>query len=273
MYFMGGAKVVDEGKLIFRSMMALFGALGRFPRTRFSGEFPGLALFDSGVGSSYENYAMLSPRAAPSALADAVEFGLDFFARTGRSHVWPIFEWIPDDICAILERAGLRRDEDFYAMAADVRLDSGCGAPSGVVADASVREGCAVREWASCAWFGFESGEPFPEEYVEYAQNMASLGEISLIAARLAASGEAPPGEIAATGMSFVSEGIWGIYNISTLPKYRRRGLAMAVVREAMRLSRSSGAERAALLATPEGRPLYLRCGFADEGAVKIFVR
>jgi GNAT superfamily N-acetyltransferase len=266
-------------------MLGLFNALGQVGPPRFSGEFPGLALFDSGVESSHDNYAMLSPRSLLSpggeiggrgeaSLADAVKFGLDFFASSGRPHIWPLFDWVPERVCALLERDGLSRDEDFYAMTADAAPDEERGAEERGVVEGPLRSADSVFKWAFCAWHGFDSSgsdDPMPREYAEYAMSMARRDEICLAALRAAPSDDLAASPFAASGMLFTSGDTAGIYNISTLPEHRRRGLAMRMMRDLIRRAAGLGAGRAVLLATPFGRPLYLRCGFRDEGTVKIF--
>jgi ribosomal protein S18 acetylase RimI-like enzyme len=263
-------------------MLALFNILGALATSRFSNEFPGLTLFDSGVNTSYENYAMLSmcqssdphgeaENFSRRKLKDAIEFGLEFFSRAASPHIWPLFGWVPDDVCSLLERAQLRRDEDFYAMTADTSLSVAGETRFDTAAEYPLRDMERVREWASSAWYAFDSDDTAPEEYISYALNMASCGEISLMLLRSASAGGAPP-LAAATGMLCVSGDSGGIYNVATLPEYRRRGLAMIVVRELIRAAHDAGVDQVSLLATPVGRPLYLRCGFRDVGRVKIFV-
>ncbi|MEO7649899.1 MAG: GNAT family N-acetyltransferase, partial [Bryobacteraceae bacterium] len=57
--------------------------------------------------------------------------------------------------------------------------------------------------------------------------------------------------------------GAIGVYNVATIPAYRRRGFGEAVMRHAIEAARSeSGEERTILQATEHGLSLYLSMGY-----------
>lgn len=65
-----------------------------------------------------------------------------------------------------------------------------------------------------------------------------------------------------ATAMRFSSHGIAGLFNISTLPAYRRRGIGAAMTMRAALDGLSEGCTASYLQASDAGRPLYERLGY-----------
>jgi predicted acetyltransferase len=64
-----------------------------------------------------------------------------------------------------------------------------------------------------------------------------------------------------------------GIYSVATRPRFRRRGLAMAVVGEALSSARQAGYRLACLRTAPNLFPLYQRLGFHPVGQVLRFIK
>lgn len=67
------------------------------------------------------------------------------------------------------------------------------------------------------------------------------------------------------TGMTAVSGDLTGIFNITTLPRYRRRGYGRAVTMEMVRAGFAAGAATAYLYASKMGEPVYESAGFRTE--------
>ncbi|MDX2648367.1 GNAT family N-acetyltransferase [Streptomyces sp. PA03-1a] len=67
------------------------------------------------------------------------------------------------------------------------------------------------------------------------------------------------------TGLGAVSGGLTGIFNISTLPEYRRRGYGRAVTMEIVRAGHAAGATTAYLYASSMGESVYASAGFRTE--------
>ncbi len=63
-----------------------------------------------------------------------------------------------------------------------------------------------------------------------------------------------------------------GIYAVGTLPQWRRRGLARALVEHALVDARHHGARTASLQSTPMGQPLYESLGFRPAGRYEEWV-
>ena len=85
----------------------------------------------------------------------------------------------------------------------------------------------------------------------------------------LAVDGDGGP---VATGLAFDLAGDCGIYNISTLPHARRRGLGTAITAELAYAARDRGCTTASLQSTPMAESTYARIGFRDLGRLLEFV-
>lgn len=77
---------------------------------------------------------------------------------------------------------------------------------------------------------------------------------------------------IVAVSELYMNDSVAGIYLVATAADYRRRGLGAALTAAAVLHGAERGARLATLQATPLGRPLYLRLGFAPVAAYRIFV-
>jgi GNAT superfamily N-acetyltransferase len=63
-----------------------------------------------------------------------------------------------------------------------------------------------------------------------------------------------------------------GVYHVATRPGYRRRGLAGALLTQALGAARLAGARLATLTATPEARMLYDSLGFRTCGYIEQWI-
>jgi ribosomal protein S18 acetylase RimI-like enzyme len=64
-----------------------------------------------------------------------------------------------------------------------------------------------------------------------------------------------------------------GIYMVATRAEARGRGLATALMRQAVLDARERGLETTSLQATAMGEPIYARLGYRDLGAIKMWER
>jgi ribosomal protein S18 acetylase RimI-like enzyme len=72
----------------------------------------------------------------------------------------------------------------------------------------------------------------------------------------------------AATGMAFDHDGDTGIYNVTTLPHARRRGLGRAVTEQLLHDARARGCRTATLQSTELAERVYAAAGFRDLGLI-----
>ena len=74
-----------------------------------------------------------------------------------------------------------------------------------------------------------------------------------------------------ATSLLFLHENAAGIYFISTLAEFRRKGIGLAVTRAAMTASRLAGAQYATLQSSPGGLHVYRQAGFQEYCRVEVY--
>ena len=72
------------------------------------------------------------------------------------------------------------------------------------------------------------------------------------------------------SGTLWIADGVGGILNVGTLEEARGRGIGYAVTLALLVRARELGATNAALHASPQGFPIYLRMGFRHEGDVRV---
>ena len=99
-----------------------------------------------------------------------------------------------------------------------------------------------------------------PGEAVEQAFPAAIL-EVCDVQVFLVLDGEKPVGALQAT----LGEGITGIWSMSTLPEYRRQGIARTGLGHVLNERFAMGCQAALLIATEAGKPLYDAFGFRVE--------
>ncbi|GAB2950785.1 GNAT family N-acetyltransferase [Streptomyces heilongjiangensis] len=88
-----------------------------------------------------------------------------------------------------------------------------------------------------------------------------SLAKIDGITLYLAELDGVPVG----TGMTVISGDLMGIFNVTTLPGYRRRGYGRAITIELIRAGFAAGATTTYLFASKMGEPVYASVGFCTE--------
>jgi GNAT superfamily N-acetyltransferase len=76
----------------------------------------------------------------------------------------------------------------------------------------------------------------------------------------------------AGAGMLFCHGGMGGIYNMCTLPEFRGRGVATAILAACIADAQRLGCEYVGLTPTTMGRPLYERLGFREVYQERYFV-
>lgn len=158
----------------------------------------------------------------------------------------------PAALAALLTRRGCRR------VAVPVMMHRGAAhvpsPPGGVaVSGASLRERDVFTAILSSVFF--PSGRrPSKGMLDRWWQGARELGVRNYVAHL--------NGTVVGIGTLFCRGGMAGIYNMATLPAYRRRGVARAVIARLLADAYELGCDRVGLTPTEMGRPLYEHVGF-----------
>ncbi len=78
-------------------------------------------------------------------------------------------------------------------------------------------------------------------------------------------------GKPVATSLLFLHENAGGIYFVSTLADYRKKGIGLALTLETMRCAQRAGARFATLQSSPDGLRVYQQVGFKEYCRVDVY--
>lgn len=221
-----------------------------------------LVLVDSGLPSDTFNLicrSRLNTRTAEARIGEALEF----FARSSHPFSW----WLtpghsPRHLPKLLEQAGLERAESEWAMAlplSDLR-------PRIVPVGLEIRRVESAGDLAKYAELTAANWSPPDEQVIRfYASAEAPL--LDPDSPRCLYLG-LMDGEPVATSELTVGGGVVGLYNISTRPEYRDRGIGSAMTGVPLVEAREAGHTMAILQAAPAGIRIYERLGFRHFGGI-----
>lgn len=221
-------------------------------------ERDGVLLIDSGVGYSVFNIVMLtSPVATCQALADRIRTGAAYFRGRGtRWSMWLCEEMLDAAVrsraAAMFANEGLRRLTDAPGMIAE-RIESAKRAlPS--VECRPVEKASTRADFAHITCMNFDI--PYTTCQAVYGNPHAWSYDYHGYV------GYVQGAPVATTAVVVAADSI-GVYSVSTLPQFRRRGFAESLMRQVIERYRgTTGVERTVLQATRSGYEMYLKMGY-----------
>ena len=172
---------------------------------------------------------------------------------------------MPADLGERLDRCGFVL-EAARGMAADLELHVGWHETPPTDRRSRSSPLKTPRRWrigAACLCDSFGAPRAFGEAFAELAVTIG-LGPLSPFRHFLARV----DGEPAATCSLFLGAGVAGIYDVSTLPGLRKRGLGRLITLAAMREARARGYRMAILHSSTLGAGIYRALGFRDVCAI-----
>ncbi len=190
------------------------------------------------------------------------EAGIDERIRACEERRVPMLWWTgPSSTPADLGERLLRRGfllEPAYGMAADLGAAAG-GADHPSLAVEPVHDAATLATWSRVLCDAFGAPQAFGDAFTELASAIG-LGPASPFRHFLGRVN----GEAAATVSVFFGAGVAGIYDVATLPAWRRRGLGTAVTRAAMAEAIGRGSRTAILHSSRAGAGVYRSLGFTE---------
>lgn len=191
----------------------------------------------------------------------------DIFQATARPYSWWLTPgFTPSELPAILMQLGVVEAESEIAMAADLTILPQAPASVSFLEIARVRTRSELAAFAQVTASNWEPPDPHVLRYYEAtagallrsdAPQRLYLGRVNR--------------DAVATAEATVGGGVVGLYNISTRPAYRRRGIALAMVRAALAEAVAAGCSTAVLQASTAGAGVYGQLGFRSIGVVTEF--
>lgn len=224
-----------------------------------------LVIADSGLACDTFNFicrARLDGGAAAEA-ADAIAY----FRERRRPFSW----WVgpadrPRDLGRILEDLGLERSEAELAMALPLgALPAALPAVTGL----EVRRVTTPADLGAFARLSAANWTP-PDGNVVAFYRLAAPALLDAGSPQLLYLGSLD-GEPVATAEATVAEGVAGLYNISTRPRCRGRGIGSYMTWKPLHDARARGCDLGVLQAAPEGVSIYRRLGFQAFGDITEF--
>ncbi|WP_437318903.1 GNAT family N-acetyltransferase [Sorangium sp. So ce385] len=223
----------------------------------------GLVLVDSGLPCDTFNFVLRARLDAATAEARVAQ-AIDHFRRAGRPFSW----WVgpadePENLGDLLRAAGLEAAESEVAMAADLHAVPADPAPPRGLEIARVRTPAQLRDFARLLAANWTPPDPYVAQFYEIAAP-ALLSDDAPLWLYVGYLDDTP----VATSELAVGGGVAGLYNISTLPSHRRRGIGRALTLRPLFDARAAGLRLAILQASADGLGLYAQVGFVATGQI-----
>lgn len=153
------------------------------------------------------------------------------------------------------------------AMAVDIEQMAHTSLPSGY-SWARIGVGSEGRAWSQALAEGYD-----------LPPGLARLFSPEVLGADMAPAAQTQffavvrDGRPVSTALLYLTDGLAGIYSVSTLPRERGKGLGAYVTAAALRTAFSLGYRVGVLQSSAAGHSVYLGLGFRDQGSVRMFVR
>ena len=166
----------------------------------------------------------------------------------------------------MLEKAGLRLFTKVPCMAADLNTSLSEINSSDNIKISLVKNKNDLFTWEKIAFDGFEMPPRVREQFKTFVSSF-DIGSKSPQKLFLAYINEVP----VATSLLFAHTNTAGIYYVSTVPAYRKKGCGLRITQAAMQSAKDQGFKDVILQATPMGAKIYPRTGFKEYCHAEIY--
>ena len=247
------------GTLIERHMELAFRAMLRGPYVDFDKRFVRVV---TGGPHPFANFAILSAPDDQEATETAIEKLIAGGAPAAMIFPGPpatrIAEW--------LHARGFHPHDSMPAMAVDIAKLPSTTLPGGY-AFARIGADSSGGAWAEC----FAKGYELPLELIGVFSPLVTVADPAPDAS-IQFFAVLRGSRLVNTSVLYLGNGVAGIYCVATLPEERGKRLAAHATAEPLRLAQALGYRVGVLQSSPAGHALYRRLGFAEFGALHLFV-
>jgi ribosomal protein S18 acetylase RimI-like enzyme len=221
-------------------------------------ERPGFLRVVSGYGVFWAN-SVVGGALSEGEADRAIEESVSAFRSAGVPGLWTVTPLsAPEDLAERLVAHGFVPDEPLPWMAADLGEVSRSGPPAGLRIE-RVTNRRLHADWLTAMDRGFG----MTAETVRMLDEIGGAAPVSDAGPWVRFVGDIEGQPVASSGL-LLHSGVAGLFNVATLPAFRRRGYGTAMTNAALEHARGLG-YRVAVLGTSElGRGIYERMGFRD---------
>ncbi|MBK8913217.1 MAG: hypothetical protein IPM64_01215 [Phycisphaerales bacterium] len=248
------------GPLIERHIDRAFRRFLRGPRCISDPRFVSLL---TGEPHPFGNFTLLSEAADPPVCTTAIA---PLLRGTAPSAVLCVGR-PPAAVEETITRAGFEPHGVMPAMAVEIDKLPATTLPDGYTL-ARVGAGPQADDWAAAFSIGYELppgvGAVFSPNVINATLDDHAEFQFYAIVR---------DGRIVCTSLAFLHDGVAGIYCVSTIPSERGHGLGAHATAEPLRRALAQGYRVGVLQSSPMGLSVYRRLGFAEFGAVPLYVR
>ncbi len=248
---------------LFEVVPAFYGCL---PNAVYQNR-PDAAWFMSDIPSPLFN-GVLHARLAPDSLEARIQEITANFKSRDKSMLW----WTgpatrPDGLGDHLQACGLLHLEDLPGMAMDLAILNKDLPTNPAVTIKRVGGPDDLDQWVRLLATNFEvPRKTIPQLYgsstrLGFKEQGALHHYLGLL-----------NGEAVGTSTLYLGAGVAGLYNISTLPKARRKGVGTAVTRAPLLMARERGYRIGILHSTRMGYKVYQRLGFKEYCTIRLYL-
>lgn len=165
----------------------------------------------------------------------------------------------PKNLGARLKAHGMKLGESIFGMALNLDcLNEQTSTLTGLCIE-EVQDSAALEDYLHVFGIGFEMME-YMVDFFREGYLLSGFGANSPWKHYLARYNNKPVG----CSSVLLYRGIAGIYNVATLPEYRKHGIGQAVTSVPLNAARNDGYHLAVLQATTMGKSVYQRLGFQE---------
>lgn len=251
------------GTLIARHMDLTFRAVLRGPQVVTKTKYIRLL---TGENHPFGNFAIVADSVDASEIG-ATAAAIEPLRVCGKPAAMLYVSPVADAVGERLKAAGFELHEPMPTMAVDIERLAATRLPAGYefVRVGSGSEGDA---WTEAFAVGYEVPRGVAEAFSPNAINAMTAADAAMQFFAIVRDRK-----LVCTSLVALMDGVAGVYCVSTVPEERGKGLGAYATAEPLRLAANAGYRVGVLQSSAMGHSVYKRLGFADFGALPLYVK